>query len=238
MMMSWVRLPTGWITRRKGLREFRWTRLEGANNIAALMTLMVIAHHADYDSGVAKRTYDELTAYTELSRAKVSGGLKTLEKQKIVERHPSGRSTFQVIDKISDGWGKLPAQKLYEVHDGPIAFFRELTLRKATELHALKLYYLFVAMRDIKTNMAHISYDRIEFYTAIERARIKSGLSVLAANGLIQIEHLPRNGMEHGYASAYRVAHIDATRHMGTTGRNDVTFQPLAVDALENEIPF
>ena len=96
-MMNWVRLPSGWIRKRKELREFRWTPLEGANNIAALMKLMVIAHHADKDSGVAKLTYDELSGYTDLSRAKVSGGLKSLEKQKIVERYSMGRSTFQVF---------------------------------------------------------------------------------------------------------------------------------------------
>jgi hypothetical protein len=72
-MRDWVRLPTGWI-RDHGLTEFRWAGPDKADHTAALMVLAVIAHHADDQSGIARRTYDQLGAATGLSRAKISGG--------------------------------------------------------------------------------------------------------------------------------------------------------------------
>jgi hypothetical protein len=219
-MQQWVKLPTAWIREKKGLQDLRWTSDQGANNLAALMTLVVIAHHADEDSGVAKLTYDLLSACTALSRAKVAGGLKVLEEKGILTRQRLGRSTFQLADyDPGAGWGKLPARKLYSEAAGHVTFFAGLTLRKAAELHALKLYLLFVAMRDNKSNLAHISYDGIEDYTGIDRHRIKPGLSVLAANGIVHVEHVPAAGSDYGIANAYRVAHIEAYRHMGTMGR-------------------
>jgi hypothetical protein len=50
-----------------------------------------------------------------------------------------------------------------------------------TELHALKLYYLFARRRSNQTNMAHLSYDTIEEFTGIERTRIRRAISFLSA---------------------------------------------------------
>ena len=50
---EWVRLPSTWIEA-GGLREFRW-RPGGADNVAALLALSVIAHNAD-DTGTARAT--------------------------------------------------------------------------------------------------------------------------------------------------------------------------------------
>jgi hypothetical protein len=74
-------------------------------------------------------------------------------------------------------------------------------------------------MRDDLSNLAYISYSKIETYTGIERSRIKSGLSILAANGVVHIEHVQAMGSDYGIANAYRVAHIEPYRHMGTIGR-------------------
>ena len=46
-----------------------------------------------------------------------------------------------------------------------------------SELHALKLYYLFARRRSNETNMAHLSYDKIEEYAGIERHRIKPAIA-------------------------------------------------------------
>ena len=90
-------------------------------------------------------------------------------------------------------------------------------------LTALKLYLLFVAMRDNDTNLAMISYDRIGDYTDIDRHQIKPALSVLAANGVVHIEHIPASG-DYGIANAYRIAFIEERQHFGTTlrGRSDL----------------
>ena len=214
---DWVRLPTRWI-QDGGLRSFRWSPTEGASHAAALMTLVALAHHADDQTMSAAVTYDQLTASTTLSRAKVSAGLKMLEAQGIIARKTNGRSSFQITgyDPTKD-WGKLPARRLYS--SGYIAFFNELSLRKPAELHALKLYLLFVARRENASNLANISYDKIVDYTGIDRNRIKPALSLLAINGVVHVEYGISASSELGVANAYRVVHLENSAHMGTRGR-------------------
>ena len=61
-LQKWVRLPSKWI-RQQGLRALQWDRDgRGADNIAALMTLTAIAHHANAKRGVAKLTYDAMSS--------------------------------------------------------------------------------------------------------------------------------------------------------------------------------
>ena len=49
-------------------------RGDGSDNIAALMALTAIAHTADPATGVARAIYDDLYAWTELSRVKLLNG--------------------------------------------------------------------------------------------------------------------------------------------------------------------
>jgi hypothetical protein len=85
--------------------------------------------------------------------------------------------------------------------------------------NALKLYFLFAARRGNDNNLANISYDRITDYTGIERGRIKSAISVLAAQDLDHVEHTKSFRSEFGIANAYRLAFIQPRVHMGTFGR-------------------
>jgi hypothetical protein len=215
-LKEWVRLPTDWIQER-GLRGFRWAKGEGSDQAAALMALMPIAHHADEDTGAAKLTYQQLEICTGLSRTKIAAGLRVLTGRGLIERSGAQQNHFQLVGYTkAGGWGKLPTKRLYNKSQS-IAFFDEIKLRKPAELHALKLYYLFVARRDNDTNLANISYDAIEDYTGIERNAIKPALSLLAANALVHIEHVPSK--IYGFANAYRLAHLETHRNMGTTGR-------------------
>ncbi|MCP3473817.1 helix-turn-helix domain-containing protein [Bradyrhizobium sp. CCGUVB1N3] len=216
---EWVRLPSKWIED-GGLKQLQWTNSEasGSNNIAALMVLAPIAHHAD-DEGMAICTYDRLALATGLSRAKVSAGLTVLEKLQVIDRAPSGRSTFQLLNyNEAGGWSKLPARGLYGA--GRIIGFEHFHLRTMNELHALKLYYLFARRRSNSTNMAHISYDKIEAYTGIARPRIRKGISFLASVGMVHVEHVPSRANERGTANAYRLPFIDPYVHLGTRGRD------------------
>ena len=88
------------------------------------------------------------------------------------------------------------------------------------ELHALKLYFLFARRRSNDTNMAHLSYDKIEEYSGIERHRIKPAISVLLNAGLIHVERTESRINDRGTANAYRLAYIDSYLHFGTRGRN------------------
>ena len=216
-LRPWIKLPNRWIEAR-GLRDFRWAHGQGANNLAALMSLVVLSHHADAESGLARLTYDELCWATALSRAKLSAGLGVLAEHRLIGREAGGRSTYQLSDyDPAQGWAKFPARGLYR--DGTVAAFDEFRLRLPAELDALKLYFLFASRRDRETNMAKISYETIEDYSGVGRNAIRRALSVVAANGLIHVEHIPSAVSDYGFAYAYRLAHLDPYRHMGTLGR-------------------
>lgn len=109
-----MRLPSWWIEGR-GLRELRWNKGEGADNIAALMALCVIAHHAnehamddDKSELTASLTYDRLGLATGISREKIANGLNVLESHKVIERAHRGRSTFRIEGyERQRGWCKL-----------------------------------------------------------------------------------------------------------------------------------
>ena len=182
------------------------------------MTLTVVAHHANEENGIARLTYDELCSATGLSRAKLSNGLDVLERIGVVNRTPEGRSTYELSNfDPRAGWAKLPAKCMYSSER--ILAFDDFRLRQATELNALKLFFLFVARRGRDTNMANIGFDKIEDYTGIERPKIKAATSLLAAHSLVYIEHLPRQTNEIGVFNAYRIVGLDSYVHMGTRGR-------------------
>jgi hypothetical protein len=218
-MRNWVRLPSQWIDD-DGLWDFQWGggAPAGSDCAAALMVLAPIAHHAD-DEGLARCTYDQLSLATGLSRSKIANGLSVLNEFDLIDRAPSGRSTFK-LSKYNErgGWSKFPARPLYA--GGRITAFEHFTLRTMTELHALKLYYLFARRRSNDTNMAHISYEKIEEYTWIDRAKIRRAISLLAAVGLVHVERTPSTLNDYGMANAYRLAHLDPYVHLGTRGRD------------------
>lgn len=216
-LREWVLLPTWWIGQ-EVLAQFRWARGEGADNTAALMTLIVIAHHAEQQTGQARLTYAQFCEATGISRAKLSRALSVLQDRGIIERWRDGRSSFQLTGyDPTRGWCKLPARSLYV---GPtVDAFRHFRLRVPTELNALKLYLLFAARRGRDTNMANISYDKITAYTGLRREQIRAATAMLAALSLAYVERVPSAVSEHGVANAYRLAGLEPHAHMGTIGR-------------------
>lgn len=215
--LEWVRLPTQWIEA-GGLREFRWGK-GGGVDIAALLTLIVIAQHADQATGTAVLTYDRMCLATGLSRATLSAALARLRLSHRVEPAPDlGQSGYRLVGfDPNAGWGKLPARRLYAGDTVPA--FAEFKLRSVNELNALKLYLLFVSRRNRETNFINLSYDSIENYSGIDRARIKAALNVLAVQNLVHVDRLKSTTYEAGLANAYRIVHIDPYQHMGTVGR-------------------
>ena len=76
-----------------------------------------------------------------------------------------------------------------------------------------------MARRNNKTNIANMKYDTIGRYSGIDRGRIKSAASFLAALGLLHVERLPSDINSQGVSNGYRLAHLDPYVHMGTKGR-------------------
>lgn len=210
----WARLPVGWIEE-NGLQRFTW-RAHGSNSTAALLVLIVLAHHQDPDTGIAKITYSKLCLAANLSRLKVSEGLKLLAAEGLLRC--SSQSTYQLLDPIEGGrWGKLPCSKLY--NGDTIRAFGQIHLRSPAELDAIKIYMLFVARRNWATDWVNLTYDSISEYSGMDRSRIKPALSLLTIWGLIFTDHRPSKNNLNGVTCAYRLAHLSPYRHMGTTGR-------------------
>ena len=109
---------------------------------------------------------------------------------------------------------------------GRIAAYADLQLRRAAELDALKLFFLFVARRGRDTNLANIGYDKIVDYIAIKRIRLKTAISLLASLSLIYVEHIPSKTNAQGASNAYRIVGLDSYNHMGTRGRAIKEFDP------------
>lgn len=219
-LLQWTALPTRWIVD-GGLTRFRWINGRGADETAALMTLLHIAHMADQENGIAKVTYDQLQLATGRSREKISCGLGILIERNLVEAWIDGQSTYRLLGyDRSQGWGKLPAKKLYA--GDCIHALNDFRLRRIAELDALKLYYLVVAFRDNGTNLSMISYDKIVEKTGIDRSRVKAAISLLVTVGLVHVERQLSTTNEYGVSNAYRLTHLEPFRHMGTMGRSEL----------------
>lgn len=216
---EWVRLPTNWI-RLDGLKDFTWGE-NGSSNAASLMVLIAIAQRSDQLTGKSRIPYDLLTAATGLSRTKVADGLDILEMRRLITRAVDGRSTYALMDfNPTGGWAKLPARRLYQGER--IKAFKDFTLRKVTELDALKAYLLFVAYRDRETNKAFLTYDQIQEKCGIPTNRIKAAQSLLVVNDLIVVDQYLRPD-QYGVVQAYRINKIEPRVHGGTRGRAELS---------------
>ncbi|WP_431201575.1 hypothetical protein ACQ86E_20790 [Bradyrhizobium betae] len=212
-LKEWTKLPSRWIEQKR-LRELRWLKGAGADNLAGLMTLLVLVHHAD-EEGRSIVTYDALTHCTSLSRAKVAAGLSVIEQMGLISR--DGRRSGYILSDYDPtaNWAKIPARLLYAA-DGRIAAFDDFKLRSPAELHALKLYFLFASRRDRSTNFANISFNKITEYSGVEQHAIKRAISILLHNGLIYVERQRSYVREGGVANAYRLVGLDTRNHFGT----------------------
>lgn len=203
-LLQFQKLPSRWIDA-GGLKQFVWGP-SGGNEIAALIVLAVIAHHVERDSGKARLSYTHITEMASLSRAKVSAGLKLLLSRGLIASL-DGQSTYQLTGyDPKSGWAMFPVRGLYR--NDVVDAFRDFKLRRRVELDALKLYYLFAARRNNETRLAHIGYEKITEYTGVTANYIKPGVSVLAAQGLIHIEHVRSKESDTGIVNAYRLTHL------------------------------
>lgn len=216
--LAWVKMPNQWIEA-GALKEFRWSRGQGANNVAALMMYCGLVHFAEAETGVVNLTYSDFMHITDLSREKVARGLGVLFKHRLIDEISGKRSYYQILEyRPERDWAKFPAKGLYSTTG--IVAFKDFNLRKRAELDAMKMLLLFASRRDRTDNIARISYDKITEMSGIPRENIKSGLNILAANGLTHVERIPSRKSQYGVANAYRLPYIDPHNHMGTRGRS------------------
>jgi hypothetical protein len=111
--------------------------------------------------------------------------------------------------------GHLPTLLFHFAKNGFGPYYYRISVSEA-ELNRTTL----ARRRSNETNMAHLSYDKIEEYAGIERSRIRKGISFLASIGLVHVEHIPSRRNDRGTANAYRLPFLDPYNHLGTRGRN------------------
>lgn len=216
---QFIKLPNGWIES-GGLKRFTWDREKGggADHIAALMVLLAVAHRVD-EEGIAKITYDEFEKVLPIRREKIAAGIQTLIGFGLVVHEPRGQSTFKLIGFSEEGlsWAKLPAKGLYV--DGRVWSLKDFTLRKAAELHALKIYFLLVSRRDAVRNETRLSYPKIAEFSGVPVGHIKTATSLLIENRLMSVDSITdweSWGEKQAYPHCYRIAHIDNYKHAAT----------------------
>lgn len=230
---DWVKIPTSWIIG-KGLTNFRWQGERKSDYIAALIVYMVLVQYSqineDYSLGVGhtKITFDTFQEITQLSRSKISNGIKILIDMQLIGRSGAKNKTYRILDFIENrGWAKFPSKHLFDDSFKTISIFKDFYLRKKNELNTLKLYLLFVAFRDRKLNHAIISYDKIQEYSGIPRSEIRPAISLLTNLNLIHVDKIKKydgNRTNH----YYRIVGIDNYRHFSTMPAEE--FESLSAD--------
>lgn len=232
-METWVRLPTKWILNTEEdsfLKNLRWTT-DGPNshNTASLMVLLAIASNTSHREtrknpkiGKVDLSYTDLTDITSISRKLVSEGLKKLINAGLVEKDSSNKvNQYSLCDfSGSEGWGKLPAKKLYNERIESIKAFKNFTLRNKVELNALKLYFLIVALRDNDSNHSLMTYKTIRKYTGIPQNDINAAISLLISSELIRVTKIESKNYKDAVVNAYRLVGINPYKHAGTSGKS------------------
>lgn len=194
---KWGRFPSAWVTS-GGLSQFQ---VHSKASLAALRVYLAMAvWTARQEFAEAQGvfiafsvTYDDLQRNSHSDRSEILPALTLLQEKGLLTFGNSGRGTrnvYQLLGEPSKGWAKVPESLLDK--------FQSLNLKHTTVpghgrrqilLDALKLYILFLALRDKITNRAKVSYDRICELTGIRRGGVRSALSFLTSLKLIHIEN-------------------------------------------------
>lgn len=226
-MIEWVKMPSKFLmnTEESPFKLMIWNGTDKSSYIAALMIYIVIVHHANAHNsrsggavGTVTMPYEALCDLIGISRTKLSMGLKVLVTFNMIKREIVGKTNLYTVVNYENfsGWAKLPAKGLYDKQISRVTAFTSFKLRSKVELNALKIYLIFVAFRDDKTNHTNLSYEKITEYANVQRNDIKSALSLLVANKLIQVDSVSTDLNEFSSSNVYRLCYLEVYKHRGT----------------------
>lgn len=190
----WVPMPTEWVLSGRMAEFFTWAGSEGAKGAAAIAALQLwVALVTQADEGkvegiesaiAAELTYDALMEATGLSRKLVASGLQGLQDADIVVVEKVGRhSRYYLPGFIPGHWCKLPARGLYR--ERRIPAFHNFQKRSVCELHAMKMYLYYAAVRDRNLPYAMCSFEKINARTGVPEKWIPRANAVLLNAGLV-----------------------------------------------------
>jgi len=185
----WVKINNKWILD-GGLADLKWVNDstgKASDKLAALIIYIALAMFST--SGITTLTYNRLSELTGLSRDLISRGTKVLLFLKLITLERVGRNNkYTIIYEKSGGWCKLPARPLMMKTDF-IKAFSEIKLRSKSELHAIKLFLYFAAVRSNTQKYTMASFKKINIATSIPEKDITKARSLLVVWGiLVQVD--------------------------------------------------
>jgi len=184
-VMPWVKINDKWILD-GGLKDLKWNNDsmgKASDKLAALILYITLAIFST--SGSIMLTYNKLSELTGLSRDLISRGIKVLLKLKLITLKRVGRKNeYTIIYEDFGGWCKLPAKPLMMKTDF-IKSFSEIKLRHKSELHAIKLFLYFAAIRNNSREYSMVSFEKITEATSIPERDITKARSLLVVWGIL-----------------------------------------------------
>lgn len=180
-----------------GLHHLVWQQHKGAATAALLLlfALAILSNQAQRELGRrtdnrAMATYDELMAMANVSRAYVSKGLTLLEQMGAIKRAREGnRSVYELVGIGTPGqYCALPQEHLLDrTSRMRLLDICNQQIKRASSLHALKLYMVLLAFRSRHDNVARLGYPRIQEYTGMRREDIARAVNILSAAGVCKV---------------------------------------------------
>ena len=189
----WAKLPVRWIHDGTMAELFKWRGADavtGSSAIAALMiwiTLVTQAEETETDVELLSSvdiTYESLMRLTGLSKKLVAAGIDGLKNSNLIIVEKVGRFNRYILHGYESGsWTKLPARALYD--KDRIVPFHHFNKRAACELHALKMYLYYAAVRDRGNTFTMASFEKIHLKTGVPEKRIPAANGFLISSGLM-----------------------------------------------------
>lgn len=225
--MNWSKFPSAWILKPSAavpptfpLADLSW-RIHRTQATASLLLLMAISiklnrshirQPIDQQTASVAITYDELQDLTGFARSTVSKGLKILKQMDAVEIKKEGRANVYTLPDVEiDGrYCQLPQEYILDGSPKVLRRFEGVPLHTREFLNAIKLYVLFLALRNRRFNTTAVSYEGIMKYTGMRREDIPKAFSMLVALELTRATE-DKDERENDKSRRYKVLGLHAT---------------------------
>lgn len=198
MQLSWAKMPSKWISSGK-LKDLNANK-DVAVNIAVIKIYILICIRlapSDNPRNSCVITYDEISSVANLSRTVISGALKWLIGNNIIEASGKRVRIYSIPNYNNPGWCKFPIKDVVD-KGGNVNFFKMISNRHPVELHALKLALYLLAIRGNDDEHSEVSLSKIISKTGVNYKDIFPALTLLKVLGLVsdfQRETLPQRGI-------------------------------------------
>lgn len=194
------KLPTWWTRSGNGLKCFRGGK-ESGTSLAALKCLLAITLMADFRTMIAKVSYSDFMALTNLSKPMIPRAIAKLEGERIIRVCRVGNTNeYQLWSppEADNYWAKVPYDRVRDA-------LRNIPNRGEVTLSALKIYIQLLALRRNDVKQVWVSYDNLRDRTGLQKIRIRPGLDVLFSHLLIHIQKVEDFGQEQNPTYSHNV---------------------------------